>query len=97
MSVDCARTNGCNGGWMTDVFNYALTNGFDYQSIYPYRAVKNVKFETKKHPFNIIYINKVASTCAYRSTAISTNGVTKTSVPQWHYVPNNERTMAYVR
>ena len=45
MSVDCARTNGCNGGWMTDVFNYALTNGFDYQSIYPYRAVKNVKFK----------------------------------------------------
>jgi cathepsin L len=40
--VDCSSAqgnNGCNGGWMTNVFSFAVNYGITYESLYPYNQV----------------------------------------------------------
>jgi len=45
--VDCVRgypsgSDGCNGGWMTDAYNYTKINtGLDKESAYPYKGVQS--------------------------------------------------------
>lgn len=36
--LDCARRDGCSGGWMHEAFNYYKVKGVNYESIYPYVA-----------------------------------------------------------
>jgi C1A family cysteine protease len=40
--VDCdTNDNGCNGGWPTNAYNYAISNGLTSEKSYPYKAKQN--------------------------------------------------------
>lgn len=53
MGVDCARPNGCSGGWMHEVFDYYLTHGVNFESVYPYKATAGVcGYKTTTNPAN---------------------------------------------
>ena len=42
--IDCATSQGCNGGFITDVLQYCVKNGIDSEASYPYTGRAGDKY-----------------------------------------------------
>ena len=73
--VDCSRkygNQGCNGGLMTNAFNYVKDNGISTQSAYPYKASDQSCKATSGNKFkNTGYANVPANNAAQLKAALA--------------------------
>jgi len=77
--VDCVggTSQGCNGGWMSDAFDYTASHGVETEADYPYHArTQKCTFESSKaHKVNTRYANVTIQNADAMKTALVANPV----------------------